>query len=168
MKKVSLLILLITFVLTGCENNDLEDHSNLLKTETLETFVEIDFSNYTVTSVENLMYFNNDEDFEYEFVNNVNDALTTNIIEISTQFNNFDFSYGGLLSIVVGEKPELVIHLEYGEELINVIFYRGYHSGDVYRSVLFVYDSGEIISSIGYYNAFPTEIENIHSLINES
>lgn len=177
MRKIIFLSIIIMFALVGCQNNESDndsdvekgeanDYSVLLKEETIEKFLSVDFSSYTIINIEYLSYYNSDEDFEYLELAEIDNDFMMNLEQMSNQFNDFDFSYGGLLSIIVGEKPELIIHMEDGTESIDVIFYRGYNSGDLYRSVLFLYESNNQVYSMGYYGAFETEVQNIYNLIN--
>ena len=93
MKKILMIILLISFILIGCNNNDDNEGDNiqetiaLIKAETLETFSNIDYSNFTITSVKNLLYSNGADDYEYELSYDANDGFMVNIIEISKQFS---------------------------------------------------------------------------------
>lgn len=81
------------------------------------------------------------------------------------KFNDHDFSYGGLLTIVLGEAPSLNMRFENGTESIEVIFYRGYSDGDIFRSVLFIYADGKDIYSMGFNDAFDLEMSNIYNLV---
>lgn len=137
----------------------------LMKATTLEAFNNIDFSNFTITSVEKLEYLYYGE-YESELMNNIDNGFASNIIEISNQFLEYDFTYGSQ-EIIAGEQPELIIRLEYGDESIIVIFNSGDYHNDVYRSVMFIYDNSEWTYRMLFRSAFPTEIQNIYNLANE-
>lgn len=164
MKKVILSFAIIVFMLTGCES---ESNLDLLKEETLETFIEIDFSSFELNDVEHLIYYNDYEDYEYDEVIGFDEDFISNIVSMSENFSDYDYSYGGVLSIIGGEMPSLTMSFENGNETIEVVFYRGNNEGDIYRSVLFIYDNGiDDIICIGFSNAFQTEISNIYNLLN--
>lgn len=166
MKKV-FLIAAMTLILFGCSSNDNEDNiSDRLREETIEVFDGIDISAYDLVSVEKLGYYNDDEDFEYISITDSYELFQTNIDDMSEKFDDHDFSYGGLLTIVLGEAPSLTMRFENGTQSIEVIFYRGYSEGDIFRSVLFLFADGEDIYSMGFNDAFDLEMNNIYNLVN--
>lgn len=138
----------------------------IMKATTLEAFTNIDFSTFIITSVKKLDYLGYSE-YESEFMTNIDNGFTINIIEISSQFLEYDFTYGSQ-EIISGEQPELIIRLEYGDEAITIIFNSGENPNDVYRSVMFIYDNSEWTYRMLFRSAFPTEIENIYNLVNGS
>jgi len=175
MKKILMIILLISFILIGCNNNDDNEGDNiqetiaLIKAETLETFSNIDYSNFTITSVKNLLYSNGADDYEYELSYDANDGFMVNIIEISKQFSNEKYIVGYPISIIPGGLlPEVVVNLEYLDESITLLLYKGNTDGFKYSTVIFIYEKADEALSIGYENVFPNEIENIFNLLNES
>ena len=176
MKKILyVLFILMPFILTGCnntyesENDDYQETINLIKVETLETFINIDFSEFTITSVNNLLYDNGESDYEYQFLDNVDVDFMVNIIEITNQFSNEKYMIGYPLSLIPGGgHPEVVINLEYLNQSVRLLLYRGYPDSNKYSSVIIFYDNGEEEISIQYSNVFPNEFENIYNLLNES
>lgn len=175
MKRVFMLILLISFILVGCNNNDnginYNNDENIgiqslstIKPETLEFFSDIDFSNYSITSVKKLLYDNGDADYEYGLLTNIENGLMINIIEISKKFSDYNFSAGG--TSVLSGRSELSIHLEDGEESIHINIFGGSIQGEFY-AITFSYRNVDDEYYITYCYAFPTEIENIYNLIIE-
>ena len=175
MKKVCALLILMSFILTGCNNtdesesDDYQETINFIKVETLETFINIDFSDFTITSVKNLLYDNGEADYEYQILDNVDVDFMVNIIEITNQFSIEKYMIGYPLSLIPGGgHPEVVINLEYLNESVRLLLYRGYPDSNKYSSVIIFYDNGEEEISIKYSNVFPKEFENIYNLLNES
>lgn len=164
MKKLYILILLLSIPLTGCKNNDVENDDlmssyALFEKETLGVFVDIDFSNYTITGIEKLLYDNGEADYEYESLTSIDDGFLENIIEISNLFADYSFSVGSN-GVPVGGRPKLLIRLEDGERYINISI-EGKNS-----SVTFYYINGNEKYYISYYSAFTTQIESIFNLVN--
>ena len=84
-------------------------------------------------------------------------------------FSNEKYMIGYPLSLIpVGGHPEVVINLEYLNESVRLLLYRGYPDSNKYSSVIIFYDNGEEEISIQYSNVFPNEFENIYNLLNES
>lgn len=168
MKRIFIIVLLISFILTSCKNNDSDDSVtdwSLFEKETLEVFDDIDFSSYTITSIEKLLYYNGEADYEYESLTSIDDGFMINIIEMSNQFSDHKFSVGSM-GIPIGGAPILSLYLEKGEESIHVQILGGYLQGE-YSAVIFSYRNSEEEYFISYCYAYSTEIENLYNLANK-
>ncbi|MGS0972196.1 MAG: hypothetical protein ACVCEJ_02990 [Candidatus Izemoplasmataceae bacterium] len=171
MKKIILLVLFIFVILSGCESqsndedNPIPDHEDnpysdyeTYKRDTLEFFEGIDFSSYEITSIDVLLYDHGESDYEYERLTNFDGDVLGNIVDMSNRFSEYAFDVGSL-SVPLGGRAKLVIHLEYGEQNIqlNIV--------DKDAAMLFVYEDEVEQQYLTYFDAFSDQVEAIyHSL----
>lgn len=171
MKKIILPVLFILLILSGCESqsndedNPIPDHEDnpysdyeTYKRDTLDFFEGIDFSSYEITSIDVLLYDHGESDYEYERLTDFEGDVLESIVDMSNRFSEYEFDVGSL-SVPLGGRAKLVVHLELGEQSISL------NIVDKDDAMLFVYEDAEEIHYLTYFAAFSEEVEAIyHSL----
>jgi len=165
-RSIGLLVLvtICSLGLSACEQEQIEEEVNpysdyeAYKRDTLEFFEGIDFSSYEITSIDVLLYDYGESDYEYERLTNFDGDILGNIVDMSNRFSEYAFDVGSL-SVPLGGRAKLVIHLENGDRNIslNII--------DKDDAMLFVYEDEDEKQYLTYFAAFSEEVEEIyHSL----